>query len=101
MLHCTVPALDLGKRGESPLIPAQPKGQDTISSGERRESVGITSGKILDACRERASITIPDLASKIGVTERSIQRNIQKLQDLGFLKRVGGRKEGHWEVLKN
>lgn len=98
MLHCTVPALDLGKQGESPVLPAQPKGPGTTSSGERRESVGITSGKILNACRERASITIPELASIVGVTERSIQRNIQKLQALGFLKRIGGRKEGYWEV---
>ncbi len=98
MLHCTVPALDLGKQGESPVIPAQPKGPGATGSEKRRESVGITSGKILNACRDRSSITIPELASQIGVTERSIQRNIQKLQDLGFLKRMGGRKEGYWAV---
>ncbi len=56
---------------------------------------------ILDACRKTPSITIPELAEQIGITERSIQRNIQKLQAEGFLRRVGGRKEGYWEVIES
>jgi len=70
-------------------------------SGKRRESVGKTSGMILDACRKTPSITIPELAEQIAITERSIQRNIQKLQAEGFLRRVGGRKEGYWEVMES
>lgn len=66
--------------------------------GKCRESVGKASGKILAECRERPSVTIPELARLIGITERSVQRNIQKLQKDGLLRRVGGRKEGHWEV---
>jgi ATP-dependent DNA helicase RecG len=71
------------------------------ASGKRRESVGKASGMILDACRETPSITIPEMAERIGITERSVQRNIQKLQAEGFLRRVGGRKEGHWEVIES
>lgn len=67
---------------------------------KRRENVGKTSGKILGACREKSSITIPELAVLLGITERSVERNIQKLQEEGLLRRVGGRKEGHWEVLE-
>ncbi|MDQ6950854.1 MAG: ATP-binding protein [Mariprofundales bacterium] len=66
----------------------------------RRESVGKASGKILDACSKRSTITIPELAALAGITERSVERNIQKLQKNELLRRVGGRKEGHWEVLK-
>lgn len=71
-----------------------------LTSPKRRVSVGKTSGKILQACRERASITIPELARRIGVTERSVQRNMRTLQNEGLLRRVGGRKEGRWEVLE-
>lgn len=73
-------------------------GSTVETSGKRRESVGKASGKILDACREKSSVTIPELAVLLGITERSVQRNIQKLQDNGLLRRVGGRKEGHWDV---
>jgi ATP-dependent DNA helicase RecG len=62
-------------------------------------SVGKASGIILDACRENGSITIPELAILADITERSVQRNIRKLQESGLLRRIGGRKEGRWEVL--
>ncbi|ABW66060.1 ATP-binding protein [Desulfosudis oleivorans] len=83
-------------KGRIPVEEATPT--ETEASGKRRENVGKVSGKILDACRENPSITIPEMAELIGITERSIQRNIQKLKTDGFLCRVGGRKEGHWEV---
>ena len=69
----------------------------TIISGKQK--VGKTSGKIIKIIRNRETITIPELANLIGVTERSVERNIRKLQSEGFLKRIGGRKQGHWEVI--
>ena len=59
---------------------------------------GETSGKILAALKQDRNLTIPELASFIGVTERSIERNIKKLQEQGRLRRVGPAKGGHWEV---
>ncbi|MBN4073224.1 DUF977 family protein [Mariprofundus ferrooxydans] len=59
-----------------------------------------TSEKILGLIGENTHITIAELASAIGVTGRSIERNIQKLQQHGKLKRVGPAKGGYWEVLK-
>jgi len=44
------------------------------------------------------SVAIPALADLAGITERSVQRNIQKLKLAGRLRRFGGRKEGHWDV---
>jgi len=61
---------------------------------------GKTSGKILAHIKEDTKITIPELSEKIGVTERTIERNLQKLQEENFLKRVGGAKGGHWEVIE-
>jgi len=59
---------------------------------------GKTSGKILTALKQDGNLTIPELASLIGVTERSIERNIKKLQEQGRLARVGHAKGGHWEA---
>lgn len=74
--------------------------KSATAPGKRRENVGKTSGKILDACGENGAITIPELAALIGITERSVERNIQSLRTKGFLRRIGGRKEGHWEVIE-
>jgi ATP-dependent DNA helicase RecG len=64
----------------------------------KRRETAKTSVKILEACQERNTITIPELAALIGISERSIERNIRKLQQDGLLRRSGGRKGGHWEV---
>ena len=65
-----------------------------------RERIGKASDMILDACRDTPSITIAEIAKRIGITERSVQRNIQKLQSLGLMRRIGGRKEGYWQVIE-
>ena len=68
-----------------------------IASGKMS---GKTSGKILAAVKQNARITIPDLAAFIGITERSVERNIQKLQAAGLLRRIGPAKSGYWEVVE-
>ena len=59
-----------------------------------------TSGKILALIRENALITIPELALLIGVTERSIERNLKKLQAENRLSRIGPANGGHWKVIE-
>jgi len=59
-----------------------------------------TSVKILLAVEENQNVTIPELAEITGVTTRSVERNIKKLQEAGKLRRVGPDKGGHWEVIE-
>ena len=66
--------------------------------GKRPSRVGKTSEKIMAAIRDRSDITIPELANLVGVTPRTVERHLKKLQQNGLLKRFGGRKHGHWEV---
>ncbi|WP_027359919.1 Fic family protein [Desulforegula conservatrix] len=61
---------------------------------------GKTSVKIIEELSLNRLLTIPELAEKIGVTARSIERNLKKLQDEGRLRRIGPAKGGHWEVIK-
>jgi len=43
-------------------------------------------------------LTIPELAGMFGVTERSIEKNIRKLQVQGRLRCIGLAKGGRWEI---
>jgi len=70
------------------------------ASEKRRKSVGETSEKILGLISTNPHITIKQLAGEIGITERSIERNLQNLQEQDLLVRRGGRKEGYWELSK-
>lgn len=71
-----------------------------VTSVKRRGNVGETSEKILALIQATPHITIPELAYKIGVTTRSIERNIQKLKDDNLLKRIGADKGGSWVVIE-
>lgn len=59
---------------------------------------GKVSGKILAAVRGNPAITIPELAGLTGVSTRTIERHLQKLQEQGRLRRIGPTKGGHWEL---
>lgn len=59
---------------------------------------GKMSRKIIELIQNNSSITIPEMASIVGVTERTIRRKLQNLQENNVLKRVGGRKEGVWMI---
>ena len=58
-----------------------------------------TSGKIINLIAKDVCITIPEMALEIGITERSIERNIKKLQEEGKIKRSGPAKGGYWQIL--
>ena len=61
---------------------------------------GKTSEKILTLIKENQQITIAELAEKIGVTDRTIERNIQTLKEKQLLRREGGAKGGYWQVIE-
>jgi ATP-dependent DNA helicase RecG len=61
---------------------------------------GNTSGKILIALKQDVKLAIPELTSRIGVTERTIERNIKKMQEKGLLRRVGPARGGHWAIIQ-
>lgn len=57
-----------------------------------------TSGKIIEMIIENAYVTIPEMANSIGLTERSVERNIHQLQKDGLIQRVGPAKGGYWII---
>jgi len=82
-------------------VPAEKTRQQEEAPPDRtasRTSVK-TSVKILEYVAKNPETTIPELASVTGVTTRSVERNIKKLQGAGKLRRVGPAKRGHWKVL--
>lgn len=55
---------------------------------------------IIDLLSLSATITIPEIARKTSISERTIKNEIKVLQELGIICRKGGRKTGHWEIIK-
>ena len=67
---------------------------------EAKETSGKTSGKIIELIKNNMNISIPEMAETIGISERSIERNIESLKKKGLLKRIGPAKGGHWQVIE-
>lgn len=55
--------------------------------------------RILSNMKKNPRISIPDLSYAIGVSTRSIEKNIIKLKKCRKIKRMGTPKSGYWEVL--
>ena len=45
------------------------------------------------------TITIAQLVENVGVKDRAIKKQIEKLKAQGRIRRVGPDKGGHWEVI--
>ena len=55
---------------------------------------------MLKIMEENPTITIPEMSLKIGVTTRTISRDLAEMMDFRVLERDGGRKEGGWVIVK-
>jgi ATP-dependent DNA helicase RecG len=56
--------------------------------------------KILELIESKPTITLDELAEKVGITKRAIINNTNKLKKTGLLERTGGAKGDYWKVNK-
>ncbi len=77
-------------------LPAHPKVESKESA--RADTKGKTSEKILTEIRNNRKVTIAELSELVGVTTRSVERNLKKLQKSGLLECIGPAKGGYWVV---
>ena len=55
--------------------------------------------QLMAGIEENPSIAYDVLAEKLNKNRTTVMRNIQKLKEMGILKRIGSKKTGYWEVL--
>lgn len=54
---------------------------------------------ILEMAYRNQYVTIPEMAMQIGLTERAIEKNIQKLKEQNLIRRKDGERSGYWELI--
>ena len=75
------------------------KVDDTVSAEESSQKTSQkTSQKIIQLMLNDPMITIAELAQNIGITERAIKMQIEKMKVQGKIQRIGPDKGGRWEV---
>lgn len=66
-----------------------------MSEKRRRKTSEKTSEKILEQIEKNSNITILQLSEINGISARTVERNIKKLQKENKLKRIGTDKSGY------
>jgi ATP-dependent DNA helicase RecG len=62
------------------------------------EKFGENELKVIALLKQNSKITVLELAGKVGITTRGIEKILQRLKEKGVIKRIGSAKGGHWEV---
>ena len=77
-----------------------------IIETERKVTVKVTlkvtvnQQKIIDAIKSNPKVTQEELAEIVGITRKSVISNMKKLQENGFINRIGTDKNGYWKVVE-
>ena len=54
---------------------------------------------IISMIQDNPNIGRIEMSTKLGVNEKTIRRDLEDLKEKRIIVRIGGRKEGHWEIL--
>ena len=87
-----VPAMGL-RQGNGSFVSSNETKDETKQLSERQQL-------IVQIIQEDDTITINEMAQKANVAEITIKRELATLQEKNILTREGGRKDGHWVILK-
>lgn len=63
-----------------------------------RQSSEKSSEKILSLLKNKPEMSAIEIARKIGISSRAVEKQISKLRQAGRLLRIGPARGGHWEV---
>ncbi len=61
----------------------------------------VNQKKILEEIKKNPFATQEELAKIVGITRKSINENMKKLQSQKIIERIGADKNGHWKILNN
>ncbi len=67
--------------------------------GSGKTSVEM-SGKILELLTDSPQLTLPEVATILDVSTRTVERHVATLKQQTRLTRIGSRKDGRWEVVE-
>lgn len=59
-----------------------------------------TEKKVIELLIENPSVTSTELAEKVGVTKRTIERTFKSLQEKKMMERIGSKRDGNWIVVR-
>ena len=84
---------------EKKAVPGAQKVQKPGEYASINASLTSLQVQLIAGIEENPSIAYDVLAEKLNKNRTTVMRNIQKLKEMGVLKRIGSKKTGYWEVI--
>lgn len=101
---CATPNVEQEKQPDMDLQRTKEENPGHSEVTEQKSSLKSSlksSQKILELISASPSITISEIAVRLGMTKRGVDKNIKRLKEQGVIRRVGPDKGGHWEVIES
>jgi len=76
------------------------KTEDDTKDDTKDDTLDERKRNIIKMISANKHITIDEIADKCSVSTETIKRDIKTLQTNKQLKRIGGRKTGHWQIIE-
>ncbi|MCM1249353.1 MAG: HTH domain-containing protein [Lachnoclostridium sp.] len=54
--------------------------------------------RVFELIKVQTDISMSEIAARLGVSYKTVQRAVADLKKLGLIERVGGRKDGYWRI---
>ena len=68
--------------------------------GKNNVGLNNTEKKVIELLIWNSSIISIELAEKVGVTKRTIERIFKSLREKKMLERIGSKRDGNWIVIR-
>ena len=65
-----------------------------------RKGKGVNT-KVLELIAAQTDISLSEIADRLGVSYKTVQRAVADLKRIGVIERIGGRRKGYWRVKEN
>ena len=56
--------------------------------------------KVLEIITAQTDISLSEIADRLGVSYKTVQRAVADLKKSGAIERIGGRRKGCWRIMK-
>ena len=66
---------------------------------QKKFGINETGQKILDLIEKNSKITMLEIADKLKITKRGVEKNMRVLKENGVISRIGSNKTGTWKIL--
>ena len=61
----------------------------------------MQSKRVLKTTTVHTDISLSEIADRLGVSYKTVQRAVADFKKIGAIERIGGRRKGYWKVKEN